>query len=126
MTMSGQNGIRNVLDHHLVVLDGFLHGSCANCHVNNLGKRCPLRPQKDYFLPALSKNARIASKGTSEEIWTEQFMAMDSDGRADVEDHANDVLNALRKARSRLRKLNNQKDDGKFERTDGNEDRVSE
>ncbi|KAJ8058586.1 hypothetical protein OCU04_012763 [Sclerotinia nivalis] len=26
-----------------VALDGFLQGSCANCHVNNLGKRCSLR-----------------------------------------------------------------------------------
>lgn len=26
-----------------VALEGFLQGSCANCHVNNLGKRCSLR-----------------------------------------------------------------------------------
>ncbi|KAF7870579.1 hypothetical protein EAF04_004323 [Stromatinia cepivora] len=116
-----------------VALDGFLQGSCANCHVNNLGKRCSLRPQKDHFFPALSKNARIASKSTSkkrtggsEEVLIEQFMAMDSDGREDVEDQANDILNALRKARSRLRKFNKQKGEGKCESTDGNEDGVSD
>lgn len=36
-------------------------------------------------------------------------MAMDSDSREDLEDKANDMLNALRKARSRLRKLRKEK-----------------
>ncbi|KAF7877703.1 hypothetical protein EAF04_001374 [Stromatinia cepivora] len=115
-----------------VALEGFLQGSCANCHVNNLGKRCSLRPQKDYFFLAPSKNARIASKSTSkkrtggsEEVLIEQLMAMDSDGRDDIEDQANDILTALRKTRLRLRKMNK-----KIEKTcdsvDGNEGEIDE
>ncbi|KAF7927940.1 hypothetical protein BELL_0572g00080 [Botrytis elliptica] len=116
-----------------VALEGFLQGSCANCHVNNLGKRCSLRPQKDHFFLAPSKNARIASKSTSkkrtggsEEVLIEQLMAMDSDGRDDLEDKANDILTALRKTRLRLRKINKKKSEEKCDSTDEKEDGVEE
>ncbi|KAK6592200.1 hypothetical protein H4I96_12060 [Botrytis cinerea] len=116
-----------------VALEGFLQGSCANCHVNNLGKRCSLRPQKDHFFLAPSKNARIASKSTSkkrtggsEEVLIEQLMAMDSDGRDDLEDKANDILTALRKTRLRLRKMNKKKSEEKCDSTDEKEDGVDE
>lgn len=33
-----------------VALEGFLKGSCANCHVNGLGKRCSLRREFNSFL----------------------------------------------------------------------------
>ncbi|CCD42666.1 hypothetical protein ACHAO1_010813 [Botrytis cinerea] len=116
-----------------VALEGFLQGSCANCHVNNLGKRCSLRPQKDHFFLAPSKNARIASKSTSkkrtggsEEVLIEQLMAMDSDGRDDLEDKANDILTALRKTRLRLRKMNKKKSEEKCDSTGEKEDGVEE
>ncbi|TEY25112.1 hypothetical protein BOTCAL_1332g00030 [Botryotinia calthae] len=116
-----------------VALEGFLQGSCANCHVNNLGKRCSLRPQKDHFFLAPSKNARIACKSTSkkrtggsEEVLIEQLMAMDSDGRDDLEDKANDILTALRKTRLRLRKMNKKKSEEKCDNTDEKEDGVEE
>ncbi|TGO57212.1 hypothetical protein BCON_0068g00430 [Botryotinia convoluta] len=44
--------------------------------------------------------------GDSEEALIEQFMAMDSTSVADFEDKDEDMLSAIRKSRSRLRKLN--------------------
>jgi hypothetical protein len=65
-----------------------------------------------------SKSALIASKPTSkrrtggpEQYYIEELMAMDSDGRDEVEDEANEVLKALRKARSLLRKLERVKEE---------------
>jgi hypothetical protein len=65
-----------------------------------------------------SKSALIASKpnskrrtGGSEQYYIEELMAMDSDGREEVEDRANEVLKALRKARRHLRKLERMKEE---------------
>ncbi|TEY36406.1 hypothetical protein BOTCAL_0551g00060 [Botryotinia calthae] len=87
----------------------------------------------DHFFLAPSKNARIASKSTSkkrtggsEEVLIEQLMAMDSDGRDNLEDKANDILTALRKTRLRLRKINKKKSEEKCDSTDEKEDGVEE
>ncbi|TGO90878.1 hypothetical protein BPOR_0047g00010 [Botrytis porri] len=54
------------------------------------------------------------------------FMAMDSDGKDDLEDKANDILTALQKTRLRLRKMNKKKSEEKCDSADEKEGGVDE
>ncbi|KAI9640254.1 hypothetical protein NHQ30_011304 [Ciborinia camelliae] len=74
-----------------VALKGFLQGTAMSMAKANVAH---------YGVGLTSKSSSKRQTGGFEEVLIQQFMAMDSDDREDLEDRVKDILNAFRKARS--------------------------